>query len=65
MKQPEPFYLGDAVYAQWDGYHIILTTNTHNLATAKNIIALDPEVLFALRIYENLVKTYQDEQSRV
>jgi len=45
-------YLGDGVYAAWDGYVVELRTNSHTDST--NIIFLEPEVLAALnRFYEN------------
>ena len=42
-------YLGDAVYAEYDGYHIILTTEDGIRTT--NRIALEPSVYFSLRGY--------------
>ena len=47
---PNPEYLGDAVYCQIDCFGmIILTTGSHNLHEAQNIISLEP------RVYQNLV----------
>jgi hypothetical protein len=43
MKLIEPRYLGDGVYAQFDGYRVILTTGHHNAGLADNIIFLEPE----------------------
>lgn len=40
-------YLGDAVYASFDGYHIWLTTGDGN----NQRIALEPGVYFSLRQY--------------
>lgn len=40
-------YLGDAVYASFDGYHIWLKTGNGN----NQQIALEPRVYFALRDY--------------
>lgn len=40
-------YLGDAVYASFDGYHIWLKTGDGN----NQQIALEPSVYFALRNY--------------
>lgn len=41
-------YLGDGVYARWDGYHIVLETDS-------NTIYLDPYVLTSFKAYqENL-----------
>lgn len=42
-------YLGDSVYADYDGYHIILTTE--NGYGPSNTIALEPGVLRALEVY--------------
>ena len=44
-------YLGDGVYAHFDGWHIMLTTGHHNILDAHNIIALEPEVLAKLDRY--------------
>jgi hypothetical protein len=41
-------YLGDGVYASWDGYHIVLTTE--NIETT-NTIYLDSFVIKALIEY--------------
>ena len=43
-------YLGDSVYAQCDGYHIILTTE--NSVDVTNKILLDPYVFDTLVKYE-------------
>ena len=43
----EKVYLGDAVYAQFDGYHIILTLGDGSDAR----IALEPDVLTQLKRY--------------
>lgn len=52
-KNNNKIYLGDSVYASFDGYHIILTTE--NGYKPSNTIALEPEVLDALYLYvENL-----------
>lgn len=45
----KPVYLGDSVYAQFDGYHIILTTN--NGMGASNIICMEDSVLEAFDRY--------------
>jgi len=41
-------YLGDAVYASYDGYHIWLHLNDHR---SPGLIALEPPVLQALIRY--------------
>ena len=45
----EKQYLGDSVYAEFDGYHVILTTE--NGAGPSNTIAIEPQVFEALRLY--------------
>ena len=47
-------YLGDSVYANFDGYHIVLTTN--NGLGASNTIALDPDVYNALLQFKERIK---------
>jgi|WetSurSiteA1Bulk_404760.scaffolds.fasta_scaffold755353_2 hypothetical protein len=42
MNAGEKVYLGDSVYALFDGYHIVLTTN--NGLEDTNTIYLDPSV---------------------
>jgi hypothetical protein len=44
-------YLGDGVYIHFDGYHLWLTTGTHETDLADNKIALEPEVLHNLEAY--------------
>jgi hypothetical protein len=39
-------YLGEGVHVQYDGYHIVLTTE--NGVTTTNTIMLEPEVLNSL-----------------
>jgi hypothetical protein len=46
----EMVYLGDSVYAENDGYHIILTTRNDN-GPPSNIIYLEPQVCAELRKY--------------
>lgn len=49
VKEPiGPTYLGDAVYASFDGYHIQLTLNDHRNPP---MIAIEPQVYRALREY--------------
>lgn len=45
-------YLGDAVYASFDGYHIWLHLNDHR---SRGLIALDPRVFEALKRYAKRV----------
>ncbi len=56
-------YLGDGVYAQWDGYHIILDLRMEG----NSRIALEPAVMDGLMkykkdIYEEIRKEQADEQ---
>ena len=53
-------YLGDSVYADFDGYHIILTTE--NGYGPSNTIALDPAVIQALNQY--VAKLRQEREQR-
>ncbi len=48
-------YLGDSVYAEFDGHGIVLTTE--NMDTPSNVIVLEPEVLDALNKYVERLKT--------
>lgn len=50
MSDQHKDYLGDSVYAAYDGYHIILTTENGDGPT--NRIALEPAVLNALADYQ-------------
>lgn len=43
----EERYLGDGVYASFDGYHIVLAVNHH----ANRVVALEPDVMEALIEY--------------
>ena len=52
-------YLGDAVYADHDGFGLVLTTEDGYSAT--NRIYLEPEVLRALEEYINLLKKGGEE----
>jgi hypothetical protein len=47
-KPPEPRYLGDGVYAKFDGYHVWLLTGSHEASEADNKVALEPAVFRAL-----------------
>lgn len=46
-------YLGDSVYADHDGYHLILTTENGYPDDPRNRIALEPEVWQAAQTYMN------------
>jgi hypothetical protein len=54
-------YLGDAVYADFDGYHIVLTTEDG--ISVSNRICLEPSVMAALKRYEQrVVRRLEDEE---
>lgn len=63
MESPQ--YLGDSVYAQFDGYHITLTTN--NGFGPSNTIHLEDAVFLALERYAKIkfehLKTADNEGS--
>lgn len=56
---PQPKYLGDGVYASFDGYHVNLAVNNHR----NHVVALEPEVVKALKEYfdevDNEIKAQQ------
>lgn len=56
-------YLGDAVYADYDGYNIELTTQYGEGAT--NTIYLEPAVLEALDRYRKELKRRLDAEASV
>ena len=64
MQGTHKKYLGDSVYAEFDGYHIILTTD--NGYGASNTIALEPSLIKALNKYQQYLIDYfknkEDEQ---
>lgn len=53
MKKIEDVYLGDGVYASFDGYHISLDLRGQDNTTK---IALDPRVVSSLESYIKRVK---------
>ena len=54
MGEQHKVYLGDAVYAMWDGYAVVLTTEDGVSVT--NRIVLDSQVLQALTTYVQRLK---------
>lgn len=44
-------YIGDAVYCHFDGYNLVLTTGSHDINNATNVIALEPCVMQKLIEY--------------
>lgn len=59
MKKRNAAYLGDGVYAETDGFHVILKTTDGISVT--NEIFLDYEVLSNLEIYINSLKGKKNE----
>jgi len=56
MNPEEKVYLGDSVYAEFDGYNIILSAN--NGYEDSDMIALDPDVQVNLvKFIERIVET--------
>ena len=54
IKQAFPKrYLGDSVYASYDGYHIVLTTENGFPTDPSNRIALESQVLSELLKYRD------------
>jgi hypothetical protein len=54
-------YLGDSVYADFDGFGIELTTN--NGLGASNTIYLEPQVLDALEKYKEYLRKLNAQES--
>jgi len=52
MSDEHASYLGDGVYATFDGYHIWLKTGSHRDHEATNQIAIEPAVFAALVDYQ-------------
>ena len=61
MKKGEARYIGDGVYAAYDGYHVILMTDS--VTNPTNKVCLDVQVRNALRklLAEFQTKEVQDE----
>ena len=62
MKQPDKRYLGDSVYANFDGYHVVLTTENGLPDDPSNQIALEPQVIDALNQYADYVKGFYEQR---
>lgn len=56
-----PVYLGDGVYASYDGYHIWLRTGSHE--NPEGQIALDPSVYHALVQYQERLATLERQET--
>jgi len=52
MKNSNHVYLGDGVYASFDGYHIKLAVNHHE----NHAVALDPDVMDNLIAYSDRLR---------
>lgn len=57
MTDKKQAYLGDGVYASFDGYHIWLTTQR---ALREDRIALEPEVYQSLQIFAKTIGMKND-----
>lgn len=66
MNEKDKFkeYLGDSVYAQFDGYHIVLTTENGLPHDPSNIIALEPSVLESLNRYHKRLREYYANKNK-
>lgn len=67
-KRPEPTtkliedrYLGDGVYASFDGYHIVLDLRAQDSTTR---IALEPAVLASLNSFQTAVEAAVECEER-
>lgn len=59
MRNPE--YIGDGVYAEFDGFGIWLRTGDHRVEACENEIYLEPDVLQALNNFYNFHIGKKDE----
>ena len=57
-KYKQKIYLGDSVYAHFDGYHIILETHNGYEDDPRNQIGLEPPVMDNLEMYRKQI--YED-----
>ena len=58
-QQMQDVYLGDGVYASFDGYQIWLAANHHE----NKVVAIEPHVMDMLVQYANAVWPVQGEQT--
>ena len=49
-------YLGDSVYATFDGHSIVLTTENGDISDPSNEIVMEPAVLTALHVFEKQIQ---------
>ena len=55
-------YLGDGVYAWWDGYQVWLQTGSHRPEECDNRIALDRSTFASLtRYHQHLIELLNEE----
>lgn len=54
-----PEYLGDGVYATFDGWHIRLHVGSHE---SPSVVALEPEVLEALNKYNQRLNRIEEDE---
>lgn len=59
----EKDYMGDSVYASFDGYHIILTTENGLPTDPSNRIAIEPQVLESINCYARRIAQLREVQS--
>ena len=62
MSKKNKQYLGDAVYADWDGMHVVLTTSDG--VYESNRILLEDQVMDQLIKYYNSHGAKKDESGR-
>jgi|688.fasta_scaffold2269023_2 hypothetical protein len=60
MSKPLKDYLGDGVYADFDGFAFVLTTE--NGVSVTNTIVLEPQVMSALARYTNRIADMLDAE---
>lgn len=58
-------YLGDGVYAEFDGYHIILRTSDHRDELCDNKIYLDDNVLHSLKMFQEHLIILREQKLRI
>lgn len=58
-------YLGDSVYAFYDGYHIVLTTENGLYSDPSNTIALESSVLNKLTRFKDEIFEWIENESKL
>lgn len=59
---PDKTYLGDSVYASFDGYSIVLTTENGYPDDPRNRILLEPAVYEALALFVHSLRSRLDSE---